>query len=45
MAEKKEKTLLLALFDCFRKLASEVAYFDEDPDRCEYVEKLWTREI
>ncbi len=44
MAEKKEKTLLLALFDCFRKLASEVAYFDEDPDRCEYVEKLWTRQ-
>lgn len=45
MAEKKEKTLLLALFDCFRKLASGVAYFDEVPGRCEYVEKLWTTQV
>lgn len=44
MAEKKEKTLLLALFDCFQKLASGVAYFDEDSDRCEYVEKLWAKQ-
>lgn len=44
MAEKKEKTLLLALFDCFQKLASGVAYFDEESNRCEYVEKLWAKQ-
>lgn len=44
MAEKKEKTLLLALFDCFQKLASGVAFFDEEPDRREYVEKLWAKQ-
>lgn len=41
MAEKKEKTLLLALFDCFQSFASGVAYFEESSDGKEYVEKLW----
>lgn len=41
MAEKKEKTLLLALFDCFQSFASGIAYFEESSDGKEYVEKLW----
>lgn len=43
MADKKEKTLLVALFDCFQKFKSGIVYFDESLDKIEYIERLWTK--